>query len=255
MDYDFTNKVVIVTGASSGIGAESAKLFAAHGALLCLVGRNEEKLMQTANECQAKKGLVPLCLLLDLIRPGSCEIVIGKTVEIYGKIDVLLNCAGQLKISSMFDECMETFDELIKLHIRVPYYLTQLALPHLIKTKGNVVNIGLSTVKRYRPGFLPYVISKSALEKFTEYAAPELATEGVRINIINPGVTRTNILKNFNIDEAILPQVFKNIAGQMPNGMTIDPKEVAILICLAASDVFQNLNGSNLTIDGGASMA
>lgn len=249
---DFTNKSVIITGASSGIGAETARAFAKYGANLTIVGRNKERLEKVALQCQATNGLQPLCILLDLTHENSCEMLINKTIETYKKIDVLINCAGKVKIASVFDKGMEVFDEMMAINLRVPYLLTQLVLPHLLKTGGNIVNVGSSLSSRHRQGFLPYVLSKAALQRFTEHAAAEVATEGVRINCINPGITRTNILNNFNIEDQCLPLVYNVLEENL--GRIIEPKEVAIMICLTASGIFPNLSGSGLHLDGAISM-
>ncbi|XP_030039648.2 uncharacterized oxidoreductase SSP0419-like [Manduca sexta] len=252
---DFTDKVAIVTGASSGIGTETAVILASYGAQLTLVGRDETRLVKTAQRCVAQNRLVPLWLVLDLTHPGSCETVINKTVEMFGKIDVLINCAGKILLSSLHDNSMEAFDEIMNINFRVPYYLSQLALPHLIKTKGNIINIGSSMSKRFKPGFLSYIISKSALETLTKHAAPELVSEGVRINTISPGTTRTNILANFNSQNMYQQLTYEDISQDIPSGQILEPKEVAMLICLTASSVFSSVNGSELLLDGGECMA
>lgn len=252
---DFHDKVVIITGASSGIGAATAVAFAGYGAKLTLVGRNEARLLKTANKCVSKSNLFPLWLQLDLTHAGSCETVVNKTVEMYGRIDILVNCAGKVAMSSLFDESMDMFDELMNINFRVPYHLSQLALPHLVLTKGNIINLGSSMSRRYKPGILPYVISKSALQVFAKHAAPELICEGVRINTISPGPTRTNILQNLNISDDIKELTYDIMAQEMPNGSILEPHEVAKLICLTASDVFPSLNGSEILIDGAACLA
>lgn len=252
---DFNDKVVIVTGASSGIGAAAAVAFASYGAKLTLVGRDEARTLQVAQKCVTKNKLVPLWLLLDLTVPGSCETVIQKTLEIYGKIDVLVNCAGVIVLSSLYDNSMEAFDEVMNINFRVPYQLSQLALPHLVKTKGNIINIGSSMSKRFKPGFLPYIISKAALETMAKHAAPELVTDGVRINTISPGTTRTKLLENFNLKNGWTQLTYEGLMEDLPTGEIIEPAEIAMLICLTASDVFPNLNGSELLLDGAANMA
>lgn len=249
---DFTDKVAIITGASSGIGAETAIAFATYGAKLTLVGRNETRLLQTAQLCVARNRLVPLWLSLDLTENGNCERVIDKTIEMYGKIDILVNGAGKIILSSLHDSSMNAFDEIMNINFRVPYHLSLLALPHLIQTKGNIVNIGSSMCKRFKPGLLPYIISKSALETLTKHAAPELVPDGVRINTISPGSTRSNKLANFNSENKLRQKINEVWGQEMPNGQILEPNEVAKLICLAASDVFPNLNGSDLMLDGGA---
>lgn len=252
MDIDFKNKVVIVTGASSGIGAAAAKLFARYEAKLVLVGRNVERLQGVAEECSVN-GVPPLCLLLDLTHPGSCETVIHRTIEVYGKINVLINGAGKLKMASIFDQSMEIFDELIAINLRVPYYLCQLAVPYLRKTKGNVVNIAASLSHRHISGFLTYNITKNALQLFTEQAAAEATGEGIRINSINPGFTKTNLIRNINVEASYLDVAYRRISENFPTKTPIEASEVAKLICIIASDLFPDINGSNIGIDGASS--
>ncbi|XP_045540605.1 uncharacterized oxidoreductase SSP0419-like [Papilio machaon] len=250
MEFNFENKVIIITGGSSGIGAETAKMFAHYKAKLCLVGRNESRLQNVAQHCELISGNVPLCLLLDLIQPGSCEEVITKTIEKFKRIDVLVNCAGKLELGTLDQSDIDVFDEMIAINLRVPYYLTQLALPHLIKSKGNIVNIGSSYLERYKPGFLPFSVSKNALEKFTRHAAMELVPEGVRVNIINPGVTRTNLIRYLNIAESDVDYVYNNLIAELGLKKILEPKEVAKLVLLVASNLMPNMAGSSLKMDG-----
>lgn len=252
-NIDFTDKVIIVTGASSGIGAETAKLLAFYKAKLTLVGRDDARLTKVAEVCESRNGLPPLCLLLDLTVDHNCKLTVEKTVETYGRLDVLINCAGKIKVTSLFDHTIESFDEMMAINLRVPYLLTQLSLPHLLKSKGNVVNVGSSASKRHRPGFLGYNISKTGLNKLTRYAAAELASEGVRVNAISPGITRTNILDNLNINGDLMPYVYDAIAENLPQRTVIEPKEVAMLIALTASGMFPHLSGSNFVVDGASS--
>lgn len=249
---DYTGKVVIVTGASSGIGAATAKLYASYGALIAAVGRNETRLNDVANVCESYKGNRPLCILLDLLVPGSCEELVKRTVQTYGKIDILVNCAGKAAVTSLFDNSMEIFDELFALNLRVPYRLTQLCLPYLKRTKGNVVNI-FGSPSRVRPGFIPYAMIKEALEKFTTAGSTELASEGVRMNAVRPGLTRTNFLSNFNVDDDCMDMTYKLIQDTLPNKVINEPEEVAKLILFVTSDTCPNLNGAHIVLDGASS--
>lgn len=250
---DFTGKVAIVTGASSGIGAATAIALASYGAKLTLIGRHEARLMETLDKCIAKDNSPPLCLILDLRKDRNCEIAIERTVDMYGRIDILVNCAGKILQSSLHDKSMEAFDELMNINFRVPFLLSKLALPHLSKTKGNIINIGSSMAKRYKAGFIPYIITKSALSMLAKHSARELQAEGVRMNTICPGMTRTNILANLNINSEAQKKVYDKLALEMPQGKIIEPREVATFVCFVASGLFPNLNGAELLIDGAAS--
>lgn len=253
-EIDFTDKVAIITGASSGIGAETALAFAELKAKLTLVGRDQTRLTNIAEQCTAKHNQPPLCLLLDLTHENSCETVVNTTIEKYGKIDVLINCAGKIILSSLHDKSMAAFDEVMNINFRVPFYLSQLTLPHLKQTKGNIVNIGSSLAKRTKPGFLPYIVTKAAVAMLAKQTAEELALEGVRINTISPGMTRTNILSNLNFDASWQKLVYERMAPTLPSRKIIEPTEVARLVCIVASNVFPSLTGSEILMDGAACM-
>ena len=252
-NIDLTGKVAIVTGASSGIGAETAIAFARFGARLTLVGRDEVRLLETVNKCVAINNEMPLFIPLDLANEGACDAVVNKTVDTYGRIDILVNSAGKMAISFLSDETMEKLDDLMNVNFRVPYHLSQLVLPYLIKTKGNIINIGSSMSKRSTPGMLGYTISKAALQMFSRQAAVELAPKGVRINCISPGPSKTNIMAKVIVHNPELrEQIHSNIQESNFDGKMLDPKEVAMLICLTASDIFPSLNGSDMLFDGAA---
>ncbi|XP_059062738.1 3-oxoacyl-[acyl-carrier-protein] reductase FabG-like [Achroia grisella] len=249
---DFTGKVVVVTGSSSGIGAATAKLFAEHGALLTIVGRNETRLLSVADVCEQAKGNRPLCLLLDLTQENSCEEVIRKTAEMYKRIDVVVNCAGSATVTSLFDTTMDVFDELIALNLRVPYRLTQLCLPYLKITKGSIINV-YGAPLRTRPGFLAVAMIRDALERFTKSGAVELASEGIRMNAVRPGITRTNFLENLNVDHEAMDRAYAAISSLVPNQVIIEPDEIARMILFTASDVCPNLNAASLIVDAASS--
>ncbi|KAJ8705972.1 hypothetical protein PYW07_010749 [Mythimna separata] len=253
---DLTGKVAIITGASSGFGAETAIAFARFGARLSLIGRDEVRLLETVNKCTAVNNIVPLFIPLDLAHTGACEAVVNKTVETYGRIDILVNSAGKMALSFLSDNSMENVDELMNINFRIPYYLSQLVLPYLVKTKGNIVNIGSSMSKRSTPGMLGYTVSKAALQMFSRQAAFELAPKGVRINCISPGPSNTNLLAKLIVHHPELrDQINSNFQESTFDGKMLDPKEVALLICLTASDVFPSLNGSDMLLDGAACTA
>lgn len=249
---DFKGKVIIVTGASSGIGAATALCFAKHGANVTLVGRNEYRLLNVTDKCEAVRKRKMLSLILDLTHKGSCEAVVKKTVETFGRIDVLVNCAGKTTMTSLFEESMEAYDEIFLLNLRIPYKLTQYVLPHLKKTKGNIVNV-IGAIMQTKPGFLPYSMARDALERFTKSGAVELATEDIRMNSVRPGITRTNFLSNFNIPEHERPGEYDRLAAQVPLKKIIEPDEVAKMIVFVASEECPNLTGAILDIDGAAS--
>ncbi|KOB79009.1 Short-chain dehydrogenase [Operophtera brumata] len=215
---DLTGKVALITGGSSGIGAATAKLFASHGANVAIIGRHEARLLAVGMACEAAKGNQMLVLKFDLTVEGNCEEAIRQTVQTFKKIDILVNCAGKAGMSSLFDNSTEIFDELMALNLRVPYKMTQLCAPHLKDTKGNIVNV-FGAPLRVRPGFLPFAMIRDALERFTKAGAVELAAEGIRMNAVRLGITRTNFLTNLNVDDEHMDIAYDRLADLVPNNV------------------------------------
>ncbi|GBP67950.1 Uncharacterized oxidoreductase TM_0325 [Eumeta japonica] len=251
----FRDKIVIVTGASSGIGAQCAIAFAKCGATLTLVGRDVKRLQSVAEKCKEAKGITPLTINVDLTKHKSCELVVDTTVKIFRRMDVLVNCAGRATITSLFDNTMEHFDETFAINLKASYRLMQLALPHLKKTKGNIINIIGANFEKVRPGFLPYSISMAGLETLTKSAALELAPDGVRVNAIRPGITKTNFLHNLNIMGEDLEFAYARLAENTPSKRVIQPEEIAKMVIFVASDTCPSLTGAFIDIDGAASMS
>lgn len=136
----FIGKSILITGASSGIGAACAEYFAKKGALLALVGRNAEKFEQVLDKIK-KSGveLEPLVILADVT--VDAERIIHETIEKYGQLDVLINNAGFTKYSTIETLNMDEYDSIMATNARAVVQLSQLAIPHLIETKGNIVNV------------------------------------------------------------------------------------------------------------------
>lgn len=187
----FVDKSVLITGASSGIGAACAEYFAKQGALLSLVGRDEKKFEKVLAKVKAYGVQTePLVILADVT--VDAERIISETIEKYGKLDVLINCAGMGTHASIENLKMEDFDTIMTTNVRSVVELTQLAIPHLIESKGNIVNVSSVTGIKSFTNYLAFSMSKAALDQFTKCVAMELAGKGVRVNSINPCFIDTN---------------------------------------------------------------
>lgn len=184
-------KCLTILGASSGIGAETAKKLAAQGARLILNGRNVESLASVAESCGSNNAFV---VPGDVTKESDNENLISETIKKYNRLDVLINNAGILESGTIETTSLEQFDRVMSTNIRSIYNLTMLAVPHLIKTQGNIVNISSVNGIRSFPGVLAYNISKAAVDQFTRCVALELALKNVRCNSVNPGVTVTNLV-------------------------------------------------------------
>lgn len=245
----FKNKVVLITGASSGIGAATAVTFAKNGANVVLVGRNEQKLQKVKEEC-SKTGNVPLVVTADVCNDDDVNRIISETIEKFGKINVLVNNAGKIGFDGILsDHIMLEFDSIMKTNLRAAVYITHLAAPYLIKTKGNIINISSVAGKRTSKlhPMVSYASSKAALDHFTRNVAAELASYGVRVNLISPGPVKTDILVNAGIDSSI-----DDIGKVMPLGRISDSQEIADLVLFLASDKAKAITGSDYITDNGA---
>lgn len=196
---DFKGKVVLITGASSGIGAAAAKYLAELGATVVLTGRNAENLNKIGAECASVGKTKPLLIVADVTKETDNVRVIETTIAKLGKLDVLVNNAGKGTGGSIETTTLEQYDDIMTTNVRAVFHLTQLAVPHLVKSKGNIVNVSSVAGTRSFANSLVYCISKSALDQFTRCTALELAPKQVRVNSVNPGKTIRYVSISFNI--------------------------------------------------------
>ncbi|XP_014359103.2 glucose 1-dehydrogenase 3 [Papilio machaon] len=249
---DFNNKVVIITGASSGIGAATAIAFAKQSGKVVLVGRNEEALNLNASKCEDAKGIKPLIIKAELTNDEDVKRVISTTIEKFGRIDVLVNNAG-VGISGSIRDGIEPLDLAISTNVRPAYLLASLATPYLVQSKGNIINV--SSIAAFKPikdvEFLPYCMSKAAFDQFTRCLALELGKDGVRVNSVNPGATKTNFMAACGYNEDQIEEIFKIREQSVPLLKMVKSEEVADLILYLASDRASSITGSTFVIDNG----
>jgi len=195
----FEGKVVVVTGSSSGIGQGVLLGFAKEGASVVIHGTNKKRLQDT--EALLKENGIPesrfLTIQGEIQDEKVQEKLIDSTIAKFGRLDVLVNNAGVGSKDGIIDlASIENFDYVMNVNFRAPYRLTQLALPYLKKTQGNVINTSsiCAITKQSDPPMMPiYGASKAALDTWVKYDSGRLAKLGVRINNINPGPFLTNI--------------------------------------------------------------
>ncbi|XP_312417.6 3-oxoacyl-[acyl-carrier-protein] reductase FabG [Anopheles gambiae] len=244
---NLAGKVILITGASSGIGAATALKFSQLGASLALTGRKLDNLNEVASQC----GGSPFVVAGDISKEADTERVLKATIEKYGKLDVLVNNAGIIETGTIETTSLEQYDRVMNTNIRAVYHLTMLAVPHLLQSQGNVVNVSSVNGIRSFPGVLAYNISKMAVDQFTRCVALELAAKGVRVNCVNPGVTVTNLHKRGGMDEQTYAKFLEHSKNTHAMGRPGQASEVADAIVFLASDAASFITGASLPIDGG----
>ncbi|CAO1297143.1 unnamed protein product [Diamesa tonsa] len=248
---DFTNKVIIITGASSGIGAGAAEYLSTLGASLVLTGRNLLNLKETAKDCKGS----PLLVVGDVNVEADRVNIINKTIEKFGKLNVLVNNAGMGEggdiQTGIVSTTMEQYDQVMDTNVRSVFHLTQLAIPHLIKTQGNIVNVSSVAGPRSFPNLLAYCMSKAALDQFTKCVALELAPENVRVNSINPGLIATDFHKRLGMNDEDYQTFLEKSKETHALGRVGTVDETSHAIAFLASDLASFITGAQLPVDGG----
>ncbi|MFN2492094.1 MAG: glucose 1-dehydrogenase [Pyrinomonadaceae bacterium] len=250
MDKEFYGRVVLISGATSGIGKATALRFAEAGANVAAVGRNEAALENLRKEIESL-GAEFHGLRADLSREVGAEIVISKTVDHFGGLNVLVNAAGHISSGTIENSSFEAWDAMLDINLRAPFILMQQALPALIERHGNIVNVSSVTGLRAFPGVLAYCVSKAGLDQLTRCAALELAAKGVRVNAVNPGVVITAIHKRGGMSESQYEAFLEHSKETHPLGRVGKPEEIADLIYFLASDRASWITGATYSIDGG----
>jgi len=247
---EMKNKVALVTGASSGIGRATAIKFAAEGAQVAAVARRADRLAEVAAAIQSKGGVCKT-IAADVTQEANIDRIVRETVDAFGGIDVLVNAAGIIANGTIENTKLQDWDYMFNVNARAPFYLTQRALPHLIERKGNVVNVSSVTGIRAFPNVLAYCASKAALDQLTHCMALEVASKGVRVNAVNPGVTVTMLHRTGGMNDDQYAAFLEHSKTTHPLGRVGTAEEVADLIFFLASPRAGWITGVSMPIDGG----
>ncbi len=247
---EMKGKVALVTGASSGIGRATASKFAAEGARVAMVARRADKLNEVAKEIEGKGGEVKV-IPADVTKEAEIERVVHETVAAFGGIDVIVNAAGIIANGTIENTTLEAWDYMFDVNVRAPFYLIQRAMPYLIERQGNVVNVSSVTGIRAFPGVLAYCSSKAALDQLTHCVALEVASKGVRVNAVDPGVVVTYLHRTGGMNEEAYAGFLERSKATHPLGRVGQPEEVAELIFFLASPRASWITGASYPIDGG----
>jgi NAD(P)-dependent dehydrogenase (short-subunit alcohol dehydrogenase family) len=246
-------RVIMVTGATSGIGRAVATRFARSAALVICIGRSQSALVDVEREIKdagAEALTTGVDVTIDDDIRGAFDLAVSKA----GRLDVLVNAAGHISSGTVEDTSLAAWDAMMNVNLRSAFYLMQLAAPHLTRTGGNIVNVSSVTGLRSFPGVLAYCVSKAGVDQLTRCAALELAPKGVRVNAVNPGVVVTEIHKRGGMKNADYEAFLERSKTTHPLGRVGQPSEIAELIFYLASESASWITGGTYQIDGGRAL-
>jgi len=247
---------VIVTGSSAGIGAAVAAKFAQEGANVVIHGRKEAALQDVKEKClKAGGGKTKVHVVVgDISKEDIRQKLVNETIKEFGHMDVLVNNAGIFDPSTFAESSIELYDKLFDVNVRSLIALTQIASPHLIKSKGNIVNISSDVGVKAVVWAMFYALTKATVNHFTKCLAMELGPQGVRVNAINPAyIMETDVLSRAGVQDQERDEFYLKMAKEtfpLRRAGTVD--EVGDAILFLASDKAKFCTGALLPVDGGS---
>jgi NAD(P)-dependent dehydrogenase (short-subunit alcohol dehydrogenase family) len=238
---ELKDKIALITGSTSGIGAATAKLFASQGAEVIVSGRRVaegEKIVAQIVQARGRARFVAA----DLADLTS----VRQLAERAGSVDILVNNAAALSAGPSIDQNPEAFDQALATNIRAPFFLTAALVPKMLSRKsGIIINVTTMAAKIGMPGLSVYSAAKAALNSLTRTWAAEFASAGVRVNSVAPGPTRTEAVV------ALMGDAVEQLGRSTPLGRMASPEEIAQVILFLASDRSSYITGATLAADGG----
>ncbi|MBL8705466.1 MAG: SDR family oxidoreductase [Rhodospirillales bacterium] len=244
MTERFRDRVVLVTGGTSGIGRATALAFAKEGAAVAVVGRDAARGDEVTQAC----GGGAVFLQADLADPRSCSAVVAQAVAKHGRIDIAFNNAGfQERRAPLHEQPDDVYDRVFDTNLRAVFLLMKAEIAAMLPHGRGVIvnNASVSGVRNPNPGLALYSASKAAAISLTRSAAMEYAPQGIRINAVSPGRVETPMMLASGIAD------MSAVAAGLPLRRLGTPEEVAAAVLFLASDEASFVVGQNLGVDGG----
>ncbi|MGB1249148.1 MAG: SDR family NAD(P)-dependent oxidoreductase [Candidatus Promineifilaceae bacterium] len=242
---DFSGQVALVTGAASGMGAATARAFAAAGADVLLVDINAELLATVAREI----GMASL--VGDLAESAFCELAVQTAQEQYGRLDIVVNCAGIILRADAEMTTDAAWQRMMNVNVNGVFFMSRAAIPVMKQQgKGAIINFGSIWGDVGATNVVAYCASKGAVHQITRAMALDYATDGIRINAVCPGEVNTPMIKSGR-DRPPTAEDMQALADSVPMKRLADPSEIAQVVLFLASDAASYMTGAMVPVDAG----
>ena len=243
----YSGKVAAITGVASGMGRCIALRLAAEGATVFGMDVNDEGLARVAAEATAAGGVMTT-RVIDIADPAECRAAIDECVAQHGQLDVLGNIAAVSWMKNAVDVTPEDWRTMFAINVEGTFFMCQAALPHILASKGNIINIASNAAFMGTAYLVPYCATKGAVVQMTRALAMEFMKEPIRVNAIAPGGTDTPMNQDYQLAENTDYGLLKRTMSFRPLGK---PEEIAALFAFLASDEAGNIHGAVINADSG----
>jgi gluconate 5-dehydrogenase len=246
--YDITGRVAIVTGGSKGIGFGISMDLAQAGAWVVIASRHLDE-AEAAAEQVKRRGAKGLAIRADVRIPGDCEMLVQKTVETFGKLNILVNSAGTNVRKPLMEFTEEEWDTILDTNLKGLFFCSRFAAAEMMKTgKGRIVNISSAAAQIGVPYLGPYAASKGGITQLTKVCALEWAGHGITVNAIGPTYIKTPLTEQWLSD----PKRYRAVLSRSAIKRLGQPEDLTGLLLLLVSDASEYITGQTLYVDGGA---
>ena len=248
MNQPSAQRVALITGSARGLGRATAEALARQGVALLLVDILAERLETTAEALRAD-GAICEIFATDISKRANCFAAIDAAVAKFGRLDVLINIAALMRFHHAADATEEDFRRIMEVNTFAPFWLIQAALPHLLESKGNIVNVASQSALIGTSYIVPYSMSKAALVQMTKSLAVEFGDKDIRINAVAPGPMMTEIANDLVWPEGMDRAKIMRFSGLRPPAQ---PETVAEVIAFISSPAASSVHGAVWSADNGS---
>lgn len=250
--FDLTGKVAVVTGASSGLGRDAAIAYAEYGADIVLIARRYDRLVALREQIEKSTGRRALAVKCDVTVETEVKTAIESALSTFGKIDILLNCAGTNILGDVVNLKTEDWDTVVNTNLRGPFLMSKYVIPSMKKQGyGKIVNIAsVNAVMADKQDWIQrpvYNASKAGVVGLTKAMATHLAKSGITVNAIGPGLFRTEMTE----DLFALKPYMENFCQHNPSDRPANPGELNGAVLFLSSDASKYVQGQFIVVDGG----